>query len=366
MSTLNSTLLSRCWLSATNDFQQRITMPTQGDISGFIEDITAPMNNDLWNEFSNILINRIGMQIVHNKKWDDPIAAVFGKGNLLYGNTIQELAPKWMRAHAYQNDVETLLKVHKPDFAQIFHSVNRKEKYVFSFNQDEFRAAVADGADGVGINSLLDSLITAQLNSANYDEYIILKQLIAEYESNWGFFNYQISAIPNDEATAKELLKGIRTMASRFRFPSTLYNAGLFEDLPVYEMDPDNIVLLATPEVLASIDVDALAAAFHIDRAEIRYRIVEIDEFPIPNTAAILTTKDFYVAYDYVYQTTSFFNPETLNTNYYLHVWQLLSVSPLVPCVRFSTDAATGIQTVTQSLSSIAIDFSYMDGTAYD
>ena len=366
MAVNNSTILDRAWLSATNDFQQRITRPTQRDISQFLEDILAPMNNDLWNEFCNILINRIGMQIVHSKRWDNPLAAAFGKGNMLYGNTIQELAPKWLRAHAYQNDVETLLKVHKPDFAQIFHSVNRKEKYVFSFNADEFRAAVADGADGVGINSLLDSLITAQLNSANYDEYIIMKQLIAEYEAKWGFFNVQLSALPTNETTAKEFLKDVRQIASKFRFPSTLYNAGLYEDLPVFEMDPDNIIMLATPETLASVDVDALAAAFNIDRAEIRYRIVEVDEFPIPNTAAILTTRDFYLAYDYVYQTTSFFNPETLNTNYYLHVWQLLSVSPLVPCVRFSTEASTAVPVITQSLSGFSAALKYMDGTAYD
>lgn len=366
MAVNNSTILDRAWLSATNDFQQRITRPTQRDISQFLEDILAPMNNDLWNEFCNILINRIGMQIVHSKRWDNPLAAAFGKGNMLYGNTIQELAPKWLRAHAYQNDVETLLKVHKPDFAQIFHSVNRKEKYVFSFNADEFRAAVADGADGVGINSLLDSLITAQLNSANYDEYIIMKQLIAEYEAKWGFFNVQLSALPTDEATAKEFLKDVRQIASKFRFPSTLYNAGLYKDLPVFEMDPDNIIMLATPETLASVDVDALAAAFNIDRAEIRYRIVEVDEFPIPNTAAILTTRDFYLAYDYVYQTTSFFNPETLNTNYYLHVWQLLSVSPFVPCVRFSTEAATTVPVITQALSNISVDLYDMDGNVID
>ena len=366
MATNNSTILDRAWLSATNDFQQRIPRPDQRDISQFMEDILAPMNNDLWNEFCNILVNRIGMQIINEKRWNNPLAAAFGKGNMLYGNTIQELAPKWMRAHAYQNDVETLLKVHKPDFAQVFHSINRKDKYVFSFNQDEFRAAVADGADGFGINALLDSLLTAQLNSADYDEYIIMKQLIAEYEAKWGFFNVQLSAMPTTEATAKELLKDIREYASKFRFPSTLYNAGLFTDLPVFETNPDNIVLLATPSVLASVDVDALAAAFNIERAEIRYRIIEVDEFPIPNTAAILTTKDFYVAYDYVYQTNSFFNPENLTTNYFLHVWQLLSVSPLVPCVRFSTDASTVVPILTESITAFDAVPYWLDGSAFN
>ena len=366
MAVNNSTVLSRCWLAGTNDFQQRITMPSQSDISGFIQDITAPMNNDLWNEFCNILVNRIGMQIVNEKRWNNPLTAVFGKGNMLYGNTIQELAPKWLRAHTYDNVSTRLLQKEKPDFAQIFHSVNRKEFYKFSFAYDEFRAAVADGAEGFGVNSLLDSLITAQLNSADYDEYIIMKQIIAEYEDKWGFFNVQLSAAPTNEATAKELLKDIRTYASKFRFPSTLYNAGLYEDLPIFERNPDNIVLMTTPDVLACVDVDALAAAFNIDRAEIRYQIVEIDEFPIPNTYAILTTKDFYIAYDYVYQTNQFFDPEALCTNYYLHTWQLLSVSPFVPCVRFSTDASTAVPVITETLSAFAINMYEMDGTAFN
>ena len=369
MAQLNSTILDRVFLSASNDFQQRVTPPTQRDISQFIEDILAPMNNDLWNEFCNILVNRIGKQIINSKRWDNPLAAAFGKGNMLYGNTIQELAPKWMRAHAYQNDVETLLKVHKPDFAQIFHSVNRKDKYVFSFNQDEFRAAVADGADGYGINAMLDSLLTAQLNSADYDEYIIMKQLIAEYEAKWGFFNVQLSALPTDEATAKELLQDIRTYAGKFKFPSTLYNAGLYEDLPVFARDSSELVLMVTPDVLSVLDVQALSTVFHLQTADLSpvdYNVVVVDEFPIPDTAAILTTKDFYVAYDYVYSTASFFNPETLNTNYYLHVWQLLSVSPFVPCVRFSTAASTAVPTITETITAFDAVPYWLDGTAYN
>ena len=63
------------------------------------------------------------------------------------------------------------------------------------------------------------------INSDNYDEYLLMLNLIAEYEHRWGFFKHNLSAFPTDEATGKELLTALRTYAELLKFPSTLYNA---------------------------------------------------------------------------------------------------------------------------------------------
>ena len=112
-------------------------------------------------------------------------------------------------------------------------------------------------------------------------------------------------------------------------------------------------MLITTPEVDASLDVNTLASVFQLDKADLKYRKVIIDEFPIPNAQAILTTKDWFVAHDVVYETTSFYNPQTLATNYYLHHHEIVSCSPFVPAILFTTDAGTDIAAITQTVTGL-------------
>ena len=92
---------------------------------------------------------------------------------------------------------------------------------------------------------------------------------------------------------------------------------------------------------------------FQLDKADIKYRTVEVDEFPVPNMVALLTTEDFFQCYDTLYNTTSMYNPKTLGTNYWLHHWGVYSVSPFVPAIAFTTEAATSVTTVTQTVTGI-------------
>ena len=47
--------------------------------------------------------------------------------------------------------------------------------------------------------------------------------------------------------------------------------------------NPQNIVILTTPEVAAMLDVELLATAFNMEKAEMGRRIVKIDSFQIYN-----------------------------------------------------------------------------------
>ena len=58
---------------------------------------------------------------------------------------------------------------------------------------------------------------------------------------------------------------------------------------------------------------------------------------------------------DYLYETTSFYNPETLSTTYWLHHWEVISASPFVPAVLFSTEAGTETQVVKQTVTGMTI-----------
>ena len=349
MATNNSTILAHAWLSGTNDFQQRIPDPTQHGIDATIDALLDPMNKQYYNQFIDILIMRIGDTFVHQQQFRNPLA-VFKKSQMRYGSTLQEVIPKWIRAHAYVDDAEDVFKMARPDVAQWFHSQNRRDRYDITLNRDELRTAFTEEG---GLNRLVAAILSVPMNSDEYDEYRIMLQLIAQYEQKWGFYKQQVSAI-NSEANAKAFLKQLRTYAGKLRFPNTLYNNGAIPDVPIF-VRPEELVLLITPEVQASIDVDALAVLFNMEKADVQQRTIIVDEFPLPNVQALLTTEDFFMCRDTEYTTTSQYNPKTLGTNYFLHHWGIYSVSPFVPAILFTTASGTSIDTYTQSLSAITL-----------
>lgn len=347
MAEKNSTILAKVWLSATNDFQQRIPNPTQSGIDATIDALFDPMNRNYFNQFIDVLIMRIGETYVHQQAWKNPLA-VFKKSRLMYGSTLQEIIPKWIRAHSYIDDAEDVFKMARPDVAQWFHSQNRRDRYDITVNRDELRSAFTEEG---GLNRLVAAILEVPMNSDEYDEYQIMKELFAIYEQKWGFFKVQVSA-PVNQQTAQALLKQFRVYRRKLTYPTTLYNSGQIEDVPVFAK-PSELVLFITPEVEASIDVDALAVLFHMEKAEVEQRVIVLDEFPIYGAQAILTTDDFFMCKDTEYETTSIYNPKTLGQNYFLHHWGIYSISPFVPAILFTTQAGTSVTTVTQALSAI-------------
>lgn len=351
MATNNTTIAGRVYLSGSNDFQQRVPNPTIEGIDATSKFIFDPMNRKYLNEFMDAFVNRIGSQIVHNNAWENPLS-VFKGATMRYGSTIQESAVKWIKAHSYNVEDDSLLAVQRPEAAVWYHTVNRQDRYDITVEQPDLRMAFADE---MGLNRLIDAIMTVPRNSDNYDEYLCMLNQIAYYERNWGFFKHHVSAEPTNEATGKEFLKAVRAYASKLQFPTSLYSPVSAEyGIPTFAK-PNELVLFVTADAAASIDVDTLASVFNLDKAEAKYRQIVLPELPIPNAFAMLTTDAFFVASDYVYTNESFYNPQTLATNYYLHHWEIVSVSPFVPAILFTTDPATAPLTITQSVTNVNI-----------
>ena len=349
MAVNNSTILAKAWLAGTNDFQQRVPDPTIAGVKATMDALFQPMNSMLFNQFMDILINRIGFTYVRQQAYKNPLS-VFKGTKLSYGSTIQEIAPKWIKAHSYDDENETLLKLHRPEAEVWYHSQNRRDQYPISVNIDELRTAFTDET---GLNKLVASVMTTPQNADEYDEYRIMLQLIAEYENRWGFYKHQLTSMPTDETSGKELLTALQTYGGRLQFPSSLYSG---TEIPVFAK-PDELVLITTPEAQAGLNVNTLAGLFNVDLAQVKYRVVLVDEFPIKGAVALLTTEDFFVCSDTLYSTTSFWNPQTLTTNYYLNHWGIYSVSPFVPAILFTTESeSTVTPTITQTVSGITLE----------
>lgn len=351
MATNNTTIAGRVYLSATNDFQQRVPDPTIAGIDATSKFLFEPNNGRYLNEFIDAYINRIGGQIVHNKEWENPLRAFKGAA-MRYGSSIQESALKWIKAHTYNIEDSALEKISRPEAAVWYHTVNREDRYDITLEYPDLRQAFLDE---FGLNCLIDAVLTVPRNSDNYDEYLCMMAQMSYYEQNWGFFKHRVSGEPTDEATGKEFLKAVRAYASKLKFPTALYSPVSAEyGIPVFA-NPEELVLFITADAMASVDVDTLAGIFNLDKADIKYRTVVVPDIPVPNAFALLTTDAFFVCKDFVYANESFYNPSTLSTNYYLHHWEVVSCSPFVPAILFTTDAATDIPTLTQTVTGVNI-----------
>ena len=276
-------------------------------------------------------------------------------GLLEFGDSIEEVQVGLLRAHTYDTDRDymekTLFGTELPEVQSNFHRVNRRNFYKVSVDEMRLRNAFLTSG---GVTNFVTSLMDAPYTSDAYDEFLLTTSLFAEYESNGGFYHVrvpEVSAMESNADDARTALRKIRAMGDNLRFLSTRYNAA---KMPV-AAEPEDLILFTTPEFNAAIDVNALAAAFNIDRASLRGRVIPIprERFGIAGCEAILTTRDFFVIADQRFDMTEQYNAVPGMRNYFLHRWQVVSASRFVPAVMFNTKSEDEVITVSQNITGV-------------
>lgn len=339
----NADILNAIRKDASPDYFRRIPEATQANIQDVLQNLTK--YRPLWNEFADSLINRIGLVIVKSNMWTNPYSK-FKRGMLEFGDTIEEINVGLIRARVYNADREYLERDifgnYPPEVQSSFHKINRQEFYPISVNEPLLQRAFLENN---GLSGFIAAVMNAPLTSDQWDEFMNMCSLFTEYYKAGGFFKIQVDDVTGLDSTAveaKTFLRRVREMSGNLQFMSSLYNAA---GMPM-AVNPDDLELFITPEALAAIDVEALAAAFNIDKANMpaRINIIPKTEVRIPGFQAVLTTRDFFVIADARIETTSAYNPVTLSNNYFLHHWQVISASRFTPAILFTTEAGTVLE----------------------
>ena len=353
----NEDFLKSIWDDASPEYQARITEPTKAGIQQNLKELQAWRPS--MNEFEGALVNRIGLTHIQGTSYLNPMAE-FKCGKLEHGDTIEEIQIGLTLARAYDTDREELEKMlfgtHANEVQTNFHKLNRRDVYPITINTP----LLANAFDStMGLSQFTTKLMGSVSTSDNWDEFLAMCQLFSEYEANGGYFKIQVpdvARIESSEADAKETLRKIRSTAKNLTFVSRRYNPA---KMPMHVAEED-LILFCTPEFEAAMDVEALAGAFNIDKARATGRIFTIPEeqFNIEGCQAIMTTKNFFVVADSIFETASQWNPAKLQTNYFLHRHQVISASRFTPVVMFTThagDAVIKVNTPVTSVSAIEI-----------
>lgn len=353
MAETNSTIIGKFRLAGTNDFQQRIPDPSQAGMAATAAALFDPLNRDIWNKFYPWLVNQIGTLVVKKRTWDNGLEQYIKE--LQFGNTVEEAQVGWVKAHTFMDPDDSLLRSHYAEGGVAFHSVNYQQYYPVSVNESQLRAAVQTE---YGLNELIAGIMIAPDNSDKYDVYRAMMQLFAIYDREHPIYTVKLDAEPSSADDYRALLKSFVAWGQKLKFPSAAYNAtgdGTLDAIPVFAA-PDELTLFVTPEIWAGIGVDGLAVLFNADYAKVPYKVTVVDEFPIPDVYAILTTEDFFQCYRRLRVVESFRNARKLETNFYLHEQMVMSTSPFAPIICWSTRTATTPAIITQSVTGITID----------
>jgi len=329
----SSDLLNAIRTGASADYQDRVPEATQENLA--LVGTSILDYSQARNEFTDALFNKIGLSVIKNKLFENPLRE-FKKGQLEDGADIEEIFVDIIKASAYDPiTAETeLFKRALPNISACFHRVNREDQYKTTVQLKTLRKAFTSES---GFNSLVDKIITNLYTSANFDEFIIMKNLITQYAIEGKFAMIPVSPV-TDNATAKSALSKIKEVSNDLTFLSSDFNhAGV----STFTMKENQIVLIDT-KFDAIIDVEVLASAFNMEKADFIGRRVLVDNFGgVENVLCAIVDRDWFMCYDKEIDTDNIYNPQGKYYNYFLDVWQVMSTSLFSNAVLFVVVAPT-------------------------
>lgn len=350
----NVQLLNTVRQYAPFDYQNRIPAVTQGSIESALKGFRSYTPD--WDTFFGVFLQKIGLQVIRKAQFTDPFSP-FKMQPMRLGSKIEEIAINLQRAHAYKNNCYDVFNADLPDTRVNYHSLSRADVYQVQAPLREImqQAFTSDYSLSQYLGSLVDNLIVSE----QADEYLLFKKLMAEYQENEGYYNFNISVNPatNPAEFSRALVRGIRSMYRTVKFPSNKWSAeGRAAGLTTVGGD---MVLIIDAATEAMVDVESLAAAFHLDKGDfLADNVVVIDEWPreLAGTYALMVDRDFFVVSD-LFRTMqpAPINPCNLSQSFFYHVQSVISYSRFVPALRWSTDAATNLDSTPASVTGITI-----------
>lgn len=333
--------------NATINYQNYVPLATPDADS--IREIGAVImdNPQLQNEFLSALVNRIGRVLITSKMYENPWS-MFKKGLLEFGETIEEIFVNIAKPYQFDPAVaeSNLFKREIPDVRSAFHIMNYQKYYKTTIQNDQLRQAFLSWQ---GITDLIAKIVDSMYAGANYDEFQTMKYMLAKHILDGRMYPVTIPTV--SDTNMKTIVSTIKGVSNNYEFMSSKYNLAGVQN---YSMKADQYLLINS-KFDATMDVEVLASAFNLDKAEFAGKRVLVDSFgsldidrlnilfagdptyteisatdleALDAIPCILVDKDWFMIFDNYFNFTEQYNGEGLYWNYWYHVWKTFSVSP--------------------------------------
>ena len=328
---------------------------------------------NLQNEFLSALVNRIGRVLITSKMYSNPWA-MFKKGLLEFGETIEEIFVNIAKPFQFDQAVaeSEVFKREIPDVRAAFHIMNYQKFYKATISNDQLRQAFLSWE---GITDLIAKIVDAMYTGANYDEFLTMKYLLARHILDGHMYPVEIPTVSTENM--KTIVSDIKGISNAMEFLSTEYNlTGVATHTPKSDQ-----YMLINSKFDAVMDVEVLASAFNMEKAEFLGKRVLVDSFgkldiarlavlfkddptyieptsdeltALDKIPAVIVDKDWFMIFDNYQNFTEQYNGQGLYWNYWYHVWKTFSVSPFANNALFipGTPSVTSV-TVTPATATV-------------
>ena len=356
--------------------KSEIDLPVQGESIAPIGRLIVS-NERYKNAFINT-VNMIGLTIIDRNYWEDPWEN-FTNGRILnYGDSARELAVDIADVFDYNEYAENpthFLQNVVPNVYNYIHRINYQKFYKTTTSDEQIAMAFVNEG---GLMGLIEEIISSLYEGYKYDKYIVNKYMLCRRILDGTTTSIEIENYAN--LTPRQRVAKMKNISNLMTFRSPNYNPA---GLRIATMFDRQIAIINT-DFEADLTTEVLATSFFRNDAEMKSRMAMIDGYDRHDTARLLEVLgDQYVAFtdaelsalgnvigniidDEFFQNhtysldnasdgsadgirrTSFFNPETLKNNHWLHYWGIKSTSPFKNCVTL-TKVAPSITSVTVS-----------------
>ena len=337
-------------VSSTIYHQYIPELTSESDIGKLAEPVLSVP--EVYNEFCNALINRIVYTQFLAKAYRNPFVVLEGDA-LPLGYAGQEVYVNPTKGRVYNpDDFAGLLIKYEADVKVQYTAINVDVQYPVTFSRQALKKAFTSWGD---LESFIENLSNSLYNGAYIDEYNATKQLIAgAFKDNIAQY-VPVSAV-NSEANAKAFVAKARELFLNFQTPSSSFNSwakiGGSGRPVVTWTNPEDVVFIVRNDVRAYMDVNVLASAFNMDKADLLGNILTVDNFDIyaedgtkiydgQYILGMIADKAWFRIRRQDMFMDSFYNPNNRSIQYYLNNIKMYNASLFANGVVIATSVPT-------------------------
>ena len=308
------------------------------------------------NQFINALVNRIALVRVKSATFNNDYAEL-KKGYLEFGETVEEVFVSIAKAREFSAEKakDREFKRTLPDVRSAFHTMNFRVQYPITIQDEDLRMAFMSVN---GVQDLIAKIVNSVYVAEQYDEFLLFKYLLIK-----AINKSTVRLVTAGAADAyKDWAASFRSVSNKLTFMSKYYNA---EGVTTVTPKSDQYIFMDS-DFNAKFDVNVLASAFNMDKADFMGRLKLIDDFttfdnerfseimagsdmiePVTEqelTAmsqihAIIVDREWFQIYDNNNKFTEDYVAAGMYWNYFYNVWKTVSYSPFSNIVAFTTPA---------------------------
>ena len=334
-------------------YHQYVPVVTESTTIGeFGAPIIDSQNINVLNDFVGLL-KKVVYTAVYSKTFNNPLVGLEGE-RMPLGNFIEDVYVNPAKARGFDiNDFAGLLQKYEAEVATQYLAVNSDLQYCVTITREKIRNAFTSWDQ---LEGLITGMINSLYNGAYITRYNQTKGLpLAAFKGQ--AVKYEVITDPTNETTAKNLVRKMRADYSKFQIPSTRYNAwsdvkgaGSFA-LKTWS-DPEDIIVMISADIEALLDVEVLAAAFNMTKAEFLGRVIVVDDFSQYNDdgtlavdgsmiKAVIADKAWFKIKTQDFAMDEFYNANNRTWQYYLNDVRMVNYSLFANAKVYTTAEPT-------------------------